>query len=36
MDIGLAPGDIDHIVADRALERLRDGTTYLWLSRGVI
>jgi uncharacterized protein YjiS (DUF1127 family) len=36
MDIGLTPGDIDYIVAGRAIERLRDGTTYLWLSRGVI
>jgi uncharacterized protein YjiS (DUF1127 family) len=34
-DIGLTPGDIDHLVARRAIERLRDGTTYLWLSRGV-
>jgi uncharacterized protein YjiS (DUF1127 family) len=29
-DIGLTPGDIDYIVAHRAAERLRDGTTYLW------
>jgi uncharacterized protein YjiS (DUF1127 family) len=36
MDIGLGPGDIDHIVAQRAFERLRDGTEYLWLSRGVM
>jgi uncharacterized protein YjiS (DUF1127 family) len=36
MDIGLTPGDIDCIVAHRALERLRDGTMYLWLSRGVM
>jgi uncharacterized protein YjiS (DUF1127 family) len=36
MDIGLAPGDIDCIVAQRDLERLRDGTRYLWLSRGVM
>jgi len=34
MDIGLTPGDIDYIVAHRAMERLRDGATYLWLSRG--
>jgi uncharacterized protein YjiS (DUF1127 family) len=34
-DIGLTPSDIDHLVARRAIERLRDGTTYLWLSRGV-
>jgi uncharacterized protein YjiS (DUF1127 family) len=36
MDIGLTPGDIDCIVAHRAFERLRDGTTNLWLSRGVM
>jgi uncharacterized protein YjiS (DUF1127 family) len=36
MDIGLTPGDIDYIVAHRAFERLRDGTTYLWWSRGVM
>jgi uncharacterized protein YjiS (DUF1127 family) len=34
-DIGLTPGDIDHLVARRAIERLRDGTTHLWQSRGV-
>ena len=34
-DIGLTPGDIDYLVASRAIERLRDGTTHLWLSRGV-
>ena len=36
MDIGLTQGDIDCIVAHRAFEGLRDGTTYLWLSRGVM
>jgi uncharacterized protein YjiS (DUF1127 family) len=36
MDIGLTPGDIDYIVAHRAIERLRDGTTHLWQSRGVM
>jgi uncharacterized protein YjiS (DUF1127 family) len=36
MDIGLTASDIDCIVAGRAIERLRDGTTYLWLSRGVM
>jgi uncharacterized protein YjiS (DUF1127 family) len=36
MDIGLTPGDIDRIVAHRAFDRLRDGTAYLWLSRGVM
>ncbi|MEH2500301.1 uncharacterized protein YjiS (DUF1127 family) [Bradyrhizobium sp. AZCC 1678] len=30
MDIGLTPSDIDYIVAGRAIERLRGGTTYLW------
>lgn len=30
-DIGLTPGDIDRLVARRAIERLRDGTTNLWL-----
>lgn len=35
-DIGLTPGNIDHIVARRTMERLRDGTTQLWLSRGVM
>jgi uncharacterized protein YjiS (DUF1127 family) len=35
-DIGLTPGDVDYIAAGRAIERLRDGTTYLWLSRGVM
>jgi uncharacterized protein YjiS (DUF1127 family) len=34
MDIGLTPGDIDYIVTHRTIERLRDGTTYLWPSRG--
>jgi len=32
-DIGLTRGDIDHLAARGAIERLRDGTT--WLSRGV-
>ncbi|OCK58980.1 DUF1127 domain-containing protein [Bradyrhizobium sp. LMTR 3] len=35
-DIGLTAGDFDYIVARRAIERLRDGTAYLWQSRGVI
>lgn len=30
-DIGLTPGDIDHLVARRAFARLRDDTTNLWL-----
>ncbi|UGY17309.1 DUF1127 domain-containing protein [Bradyrhizobium septentrionale] len=36
MDIGLTQGEIDCLVAGRAIERLREGTTYLWLSRGVM
>jgi len=28
-DIGLTSSDIDYIVAGRAIERLRDGRTYL-------
>jgi uncharacterized protein YjiS (DUF1127 family) len=35
-DIGLTPGNIDYIVARRAMDRLRDGTTQLWQSRGVM
>jgi len=35
MDIGVTPGDIEYIAAHRALERLRDGRTCLWLSRGI-
>jgi len=36
MDIGLTQGDIDCIAAHRAFEELKDGTAYLWLSRGVM
>jgi uncharacterized protein YjiS (DUF1127 family) len=36
MDIGLTSSDIDYIAADRAIERLRDGTAYFWPSRGVM
>jgi uncharacterized protein YjiS (DUF1127 family) len=36
VDIGLPPGDIESIAAHRAIERLRDGTTDLWRSRGVM
>ena len=36
MDIGLTSSDIDYIAARRAVERLRDGMTYPWLSRGVM
>jgi uncharacterized protein YjiS (DUF1127 family) len=35
-DIGLAQGNIDYIVAHRAMEKLRDGTGHLWPSRGVV
>ena len=33
MDIGLTSTNIDYIAARRTLERLRDGTMYLWPSR---
>ncbi|WP_315751201.1 MULTISPECIES: DUF1127 domain-containing protein [unclassified Bradyrhizobium] len=36
MDIGLTQGDIDSIAAHQAIERLKDSTTYLLLSRGVM
>ncbi|KJC33571.1 hypothetical protein UP09_34370 [Bradyrhizobium sp. LTSP885] len=36
MDIGVPQGDIEHIVANQAIERLRDGTAYQWLSRGLM
>jgi uncharacterized protein YjiS (DUF1127 family) len=37
MDIGVTRAEIDCIAAHRAIERLRDGTTHLWMrSRGVI
>ena len=37
MDIGITRGEIDFIAAHRAIDRLRDGTTHLWmLSRGVM
>ena len=36
MDIGLTSNDIDYIVAHRAIERLREGHTYRWLSRGLM
>jgi uncharacterized protein YjiS (DUF1127 family) len=35
MDIGLTRDEIDGIAPQRAIDRLRDGATYLW-SRGVI
>jgi uncharacterized protein YjiS (DUF1127 family) len=37
IDIGVTPAEIDCIAAHRAIDRLRDGTMYLWiLSRGVM
>ena len=36
MDIGLTRNDIDYIVVHRAIERLREGQTYRWLSRGLM
>jgi uncharacterized protein YjiS (DUF1127 family) len=37
MDIGVTRAEIDCIAAHRAIDRLRDGTTHLWiLSRGVV
>ena len=36
MDIGVTRAEIDSIAAHRAIERLRDGTTHLWMSRGVM
>jgi uncharacterized protein YjiS (DUF1127 family) len=36
MDIGVAPGEIEYIVAHQAIARLRDSATLLWLSRGVM
>ena len=35
MDIGLTRAEIDYIASHRAIDRLRDGTTHLWI-RGVI
>lgn len=35
MDIGLTRGEIDYITPERAIDRLRDGTTGLW-GRGVM
>jgi uncharacterized protein YjiS (DUF1127 family) len=35
MDIGVTRAEIDYLAAHRAIDRLRDGTTQLWiLSRG--
>jgi uncharacterized protein YjiS (DUF1127 family) len=37
IDIGVTRAEIDCIAAHRAIDRLRDGTTHLWmLSRGVM
>jgi uncharacterized protein YjiS (DUF1127 family) len=37
MDIGLTRAEIDCITAHRAIDRLRDGTTHLWIqSRGMM
>jgi len=37
LDIGVTRAEIDCIAAHRAIDRLRDGTTHLWiLSRGVM
>lgn len=37
IDIGVTSADIEHIDAQRAIDRLRDGTAYLWIrSRGVM
>jgi uncharacterized protein YjiS (DUF1127 family) len=35
MDIGLTRGEIDYITPQRAIDTLRDSTTYLW-SRGAM
>jgi uncharacterized protein YjiS (DUF1127 family) len=36
-DIGVMRADIDFLAAERALDRLRDDTRYLWMrSRGVM
>ncbi|MGJ4965755.1 DUF1127 domain-containing protein [Bradyrhizobium sp. HKCCYLRH3061] len=36
VDIGLTQGDLDHIAAHRALERLRHDTANVMMSRGVM
>jgi uncharacterized protein YjiS (DUF1127 family) len=37
MDIGVTRGEIDYLVRHRAIDTLRDSTTYLWIqSRGVM
>jgi len=36
IDIGIAPGEIEYIVAHRAIDRLRECRTHSWMSRGVM
>jgi uncharacterized protein YjiS (DUF1127 family) len=37
MDIGVTRAEIDYLAPHRAIDRLRDGSTYVWmLSRGVM
>mgnify|MGYP000636193617 CR=1 FL=1 len=36
LDIGLPRSDIEHIAAHRALERFKDNTAHLMMSRGVM
>ena len=36
MDIGVTRAEIDYLSAHRAIDTLRDGTTYLWISRGLM
>jgi uncharacterized protein YjiS (DUF1127 family) len=37
MDIGVTAGEIEYIAARRAIDKLRDGTAYPWItSRGVM
>ena len=35
IDIGLTRGEIDCVTRHRAIDRLRDSTTYLWIGPGV-
>jgi uncharacterized protein YjiS (DUF1127 family) len=35
MDIGLTRGEIDYLTPQRAIDTLRDSTTYLWSRRGM-
>jgi len=36
MDIGVTRAEIDYIIAHRDLDRLRDGTAYLWIMSRVM